>query len=80
VKQPTSSSEETKQQAFEGNHEADSSEVFQTLQEDILGKLEAADKAVDIVPETSEDNLREDLPKVDDVIGEAIAELPHQSS
>ena len=80
MKQPTSSSEETKQQAFEGNQEADRLEVLQTLQEDILGKLEAAAKALGTVPKTSEDNLREDLPKVDDVIGEAIAELPHQSS
>ena len=54
--------------------------MLQTLQEDILGKLEAAAKALGTVPKTSEDNLREDLPKVDDVIGEAIAQLPHQSS
>ena len=80
MKQPSSSSEETKQQAFEGNQEADRLEVLQTLQEDILGKLEPTAKVVGTVPETSEDNLREDLPKVDDVIGEAIAELPHQSS
>jgi hypothetical protein len=80
VKQPTSSSEETKQQAFEGNQESDRLEVLQTLQEDILGKLEPTAKVVGTVPETSEDNLREDLPKVDEVIGEAIAELPHQSS
>ena len=51
--------------------------MLQTLQEDILGKLEPTAKVVDIVPETSEDNLGEDLPKVDDVIGEAIAQLPH---
>ena len=80
MKQPSSSSEETKQQAFEGNQEADRLEVLQTLQEDILGKLEPTAKVVGTVPETSEDNLREDLPKVDDVIGEAIAQLPHQSS
>jgi hypothetical protein len=54
---------------MERNQEDYKSEVEKTLQEDILAKLEAAYKMVDSVAETFEDDHREDLPKVDDVMG-----------
>jgi hypothetical protein len=51
-----------------GNEEADKKQVEKTLQEDILDKVEAASKEGETESDVSEDNQREDLPKVDDVI------------